>query len=91
MFLTYEILFDAELFVVFEGDAVTSAVFPFWLEIARGNVIDEQDDSLALVAVTVAAVIVVVREEGSNSEAIVNLSSRTNLQRKASFQCIRNV
>jgi len=29
MFLTYEILFDAELFVVFEGDAVTSAVFPF--------------------------------------------------------------
>jgi hypothetical protein len=28
MFFTPEILFDAELFVVFEGDAVTSAVFP---------------------------------------------------------------
>lgn len=27
MFFTLEILFDAELFVVFEGDAVTSAVF----------------------------------------------------------------
>jgi hypothetical protein len=38
-----------------------------------GNAIDEQDDSLALVAVTVAAVVVVVREEGSNSEAIVKL------------------
>lgn len=28
MFFTLEILFDAELLVVFEGDAVTSAVFP---------------------------------------------------------------
>jgi hypothetical protein len=28
MFFTLEILFDAELFVVFEGDAVKSAMFP---------------------------------------------------------------
>jgi len=31
-----------------------------------GNAIDGQDDSLALVAVTMAAVAVVLREEGSN-------------------------
>jgi hypothetical protein len=72
---------------VFEGDAVTSAVFPLWLEIAMGNDIDEQDDSLALVAVTVAAVVVVVvvREEGSNSEAIVNFSSRTTSAEKGAI------
>jgi len=47
-----------------------------------GNAIDEQDDSLALVTVTVAAVVVVVGEEGSNSEAIVNVSSRTTSPEK---------
>jgi hypothetical protein len=35
---------------------VASAVSPFWLEIIMRNAIDEQDDSVALVVVTVAAV-----------------------------------
>lgn len=46
-----------------------------------GNAVDEQDASLALVAVTVAAVVVVVREEGSYSEAIVNFSFRTSAEK----------
>jgi hypothetical protein len=46
-----------------------------------GNAIDEQDDRLALVGVTVATVVVVVREEGSNSEAILNFSSRTSAEK----------
>jgi len=41
-----------------------------------------QDDSLALVAVTVAAVVVVVREDGSYSEEIVNFSLRTTSAEK---------
>jgi hypothetical protein len=56
--------FDAELFAVFD-DAVASEVSPFRLEITMGNVIDNQDVSVALVVVTVAAMVVVVREEGS--------------------------
>jgi hypothetical protein len=46
-----------------------------------GNAIDGQDDSLASVAVTVAAVAVVLREESSNSEAIVNFSFRTSAEK----------
>ena len=47
-----------------------------------GNAIAKQNDSLALIAVTVAAVVVVVREEGSNSEAIVSFPSRTTSAKK---------
>jgi hypothetical protein len=42
-----------------------------------GNAIDEQDDSVALVAVSLAAVVVLVRERGSTSDAGVNSSSGT--------------
>ena len=34
-----------------------------------GNAIDEQNGNVTLVVVTVAAVVIVVREEGSNSDA----------------------
>jgi hypothetical protein len=40
-----------------------------------GNAIDKQDDSVAYVVVTVAAVAVFVREEGSNSDAGAYFSS----------------
>jgi hypothetical protein len=60
MFFTYEILLDTELFVVFEAEAVASAVSPFGLEIAMGKATDEQDDSFALIRETVVAVVVVV-------------------------------
>jgi hypothetical protein len=42
-----------------------------------GYAIDEQDDSVTLVVLTVATVVVVVRELVSNSDAGVNFSSGT--------------
>lgn len=64
MFFIFEVLLDAEMFVLCEVDVAASAVSPFWLVITVGNAVEEQDDSVALIEVTVAAVIVAVCEEG---------------------------
>jgi uncharacterized membrane protein len=64
MFFTFEILLDAEMFVVFQVDTVASAVFFILTGDYYANATDEQDDSVALAVVTLAAVVVAVREEG---------------------------
>ena len=89
MFFTFEILFDADLFVVFEVDAVMSAVSPFWLEITKGNAINEQDDNVALVVATVAAKVVVYGKK-THSNSGENFSFE-HLHRKAQSQCIPNL
>lgn len=77
MFFTFELSLDADVFDVFEADAVATAVSLFSLQIIMGSATDESEDSVALVAATVAAVVVVVREEGSIRDEGIKFCSGT--------------
>ena len=61
MFFTFEILLDAEMFVVFQVDSVESAVFLILTGDYYANATDEQDDSVALAVVTLAAVVTKIK------------------------------
>jgi hypothetical protein len=75
MILTFEVLLGAELFVVFEVDAVASAVSLLSLQITMGSATDEQGE-YCFASSDSGSSVVVVRKEGSNSDG-VNFSSGT--------------